>query len=88
VTFEDGLVTGLSMQLPKDDPRSAKGDFRPPVDLGMTQGQAEAILGSPTETGTRYPHSAELRRQVCFSQGRAVVSKQIINVIPPPPILH
>jgi hypothetical protein len=49
VKFEDGLVTGLYMRLPKDDPRSTKGDFRPPVDLGMTQGQVEAILGSPTE---------------------------------------
>jgi hypothetical protein len=36
----------------------------------------------------RYPYSAELRGQVCFSKGRAVVSKETINVVPPPPLMH
>ena len=89
VRFEDGRATGLMMEFPEDDLRSTKLGFQPPVDVGMTQGQVEAVLGPPpSETCNRYPYSAELWGQVCFAKGRTVVSKETINVVPPPPLMH
>jgi hypothetical protein len=82
VTFEKDHVRQILRKFPPGVPVS---DPPLPIDVGMAQDEVERIVGTPSEVCNAYALGSKDYGVVCFSTGRAVVSKRINTVSPPPP---